>query len=464
MIPTRVWQYEWQQLRRLRFLPPLLTAFGVCCLLAIINGRVQVGHREQQARDLLADEQVRYGRLARDLDDYAAGRKRVVGFIDPSSAGLIGRTSGARVVVQPTGSLATLALGQLDLYPGYYRVTTDNLDVLLAPDELDNPERLAVGRFDLAFVLVFLYPVVILALSYDVVAADREAGRLALVMVSAERPWVLVLARILLRAGLLIGVSVLVSLIGAGLSSSFSLSRLVWWCIALLVYTFVWLGLALLINTLRLNASASAMTLATVWVALVLVIPQTLRLGAAYLSPTASRVQILEAVRVATQEAVQQGSSLLLRFLDDHPTLGADLDPSDYLTRSTAVQAEVDRIMSPALRRYQQQLNAQQALIDRWNWLSPAILLQDVLEELAGTGPASIKDFEGQVRSFHERWSAFFLPKTLARERLTAQDLETFPRLRYQPRFPSGVWMPLLLLGVFASSIWAIGCWRLQSL
>ena len=73
-------------------------------------------------------------------------------------------------------ALPLLATGQSDLSPGHETVV---LWKLAAPadtrSELENPSHLMAGRFDLAFVLVWLFPLFLLALVYDLMAGDREA-------------------------------------------------------------------------------------------------------------------------------------------------------------------------------------------------------------------------------------------------------------------------------------------------
>jgi hypothetical protein len=47
-----------------------------------------------------------------------------------------------------------------------------------------SPPSLAVGRFDAGFLIILLMPLFVLPLTYDVVAEERESGRLKLEMLS----------------------------------------------------------------------------------------------------------------------------------------------------------------------------------------------------------------------------------------------------------------------------------------
>jgi ABC-2 type transport system permease protein len=58
-------------------------------------------------------------------------------------------------------------------------------------------------------------------------------------------------------------------------------------------------------------------------------------------------------------------------------------------------------------------------------FLSPAIVMQDALNDIAGTGTARHRGFMNQVESYHQRWRAYFVPLVFQRARL--QDYSGLP-------------------------------------
>jgi ABC-2 type transport system permease protein len=72
-------------------------------------------------------------------------------------------------------------------------------------------------------------------------------------------------------------------------------------------------------------------------------------------------------------------------------------------------------------------LDRQQRLAGRLALLSPPLLLQDALTELAGTGASRHLRFMRQVAGFHDRHRSFFDPRTLRRQLLTSADYEQMP-------------------------------------
>ena len=60
--------------------------------------------------------------------------------------------------------------------------------------------------------------------------------------------------------------------------------------------------------------------------------------------------------------------------------------------------------------------------MDRLKFLSPAVLLQDALNDIAGTGAARHRHFMGQVDAFHRGWRAYFTSLIFQKAQFTAVD------------------------------------------
>ena len=96
-----------------------------------------------------------------------------VQYLDPRQ--VAGRPTAA---VLPPAPLPALGVGQSDLLPAHEMVSLWRLEKpSQGRAELENPARLLAGRFDLAFVLVWLFPLFLLAAAYDLCAGDRKSTR-----------------------------------------------------------------------------------------------------------------------------------------------------------------------------------------------------------------------------------------------------------------------------------------------
>ena len=116
------------------------------------------------------------------------------------------------------------------------------------------------------------------------------------------------------------------------------------------------------------------------------------------------------------------------------------------------------------LARYEAQLTGQRRLVGRLRVLSPAILMQDALNDISGTGTARHARFVEQVGAFHERWRSFFIDLIVRKAPIT--DYRTVPEFRYaeEPLADAArrAAMSLGSLGVIALVLGVCGFWNLR--
>ena len=85
--------------------------------------------------------------------------------------------------VLPPSSLADFAVGHADLHPASAEISTwRNLSSVFGRYQFDNPTTLSSSSFDVAMVVILLMPLLMIAVSFDVLASERMRGSLAMVL------------------------------------------------------------------------------------------------------------------------------------------------------------------------------------------------------------------------------------------------------------------------------------------
>lgn len=458
---TQIMWHDWRNLSADRTLWAITGVLAIVIGYGSFNGAAWSRFQGQTLRAAAAEEQERLDTVRRDIVAANEGKIKPPSFIDPRSPAAVGRRLGVRYAFMPPGPLAPLAIGQSDLYPYYFKVSTSSRDTFLNNDEIEHPVHLLSGRFDLAFVILYLYPLAILALSYNLISGEKETGTLALTLsqpvslarlaagkVALRFAFVLALAAGLSLAGVLAG--------GADLTAEGSLLRLALWIGVVAAYGAFWFALAVWVNALGGSSPTNAMALSSLWLTLVLLIPSLLNVLAKVVHPVPSRVEMINAMRGASGEASAQGSKLLARYYEDHPELAAGKEgPADFNTITIAAQEEVERRMQPVLDQFDAQLDGQQALLDRYRYLSPAIVAQSALNDLAGASVHRYKHFLGLSDGFHRAWRAWFVPRILKRGTLAAADIDALPAFQFREEPLNGVISraSIALAGLFAPAV-----------
>jgi ABC-2 type transport system permease protein len=102
-----------------------------------------------------------------------------------------------------------------------------------------------------------------------------------------------------------------------------------------------------------------------------------------------------------------------------------------------AVNDDIEKRVRPVVAQFEEQLASQQALVDRFRVLSPALVVQEALSALSGSGQQRHRHFVNQVAGFHDEWRRFFTQLIVAKAQVT--DLTGLPAFVYQDEAASSL-------------------------
>ena len=450
---SHLFNLELRLLARERAAWVLLALFAAALGYGLWNGGRVAGRQSEAAAAIAQDTEAFQTQVRQHLGQQA---------IDPKA--IAGRGTMA---VLPPAPLPLLATGQSDLSPGHEAVVLWKLAASGdTRSELENPSHLLAGRFDLAFVLVWLYPLFLLALVYDLMAGDRESGTLRLALSQGITPWRWLARRALARSLPMLTLAALATLAAGLFAGPGGVGlRLMLAHAVVLAYGLFWIVLAIAVNGVARSAASAATSLGGAWVLLVLVAPTLLNVTVETLYPTPSRPELVAAGRKASGEAEKRGGELLNSFYRDHPELAPPGQQADFAAQHLTVQSEVSRAVEPVRQKFDAQLARQQTAVGYWRFLSPAIAAHEALTDLAGTGYWRYRAFREQVGGLQQAVSAFFTPRIHKRESITMADFDKLPRFEFREE-PAGVWMGRVLAslaGMLALTV-ALGVWAWRSL
>lgn len=410
---------------------------------------------ERQAEGAAAATAFEDGRLAKMLEDtrkyeaqvlaeggeyqFAAARHGPgAGPPQGTNAGAVGAATANYVTLPPTG-LAAFSAGQSDIQLSYLPVSMNPTMTLTRDIELENPVNLMTGPFDIAFVVIFLLPIFILAVSYDLLSSEKERGTLAMILAHPISLGELMASKIMARAGVLMAAVLALGLIallkvGAGLGSADTWARFGLWVAATLAYSLFWFAMAVVVNVYGKNSAANGMALAAVWLALVVVAPALVSMLASARYPPPSRMELITVAREAQTEAEKDYMARLDEYYYDHLELVPEgsAKATDFLTVAMANRNAQDKAVRPLYDRFQAQLNRQESLVQRFQFVSPAIMMQLALNEISGTGGDRYEHFLGQAHDFHAEWREHFTVRFLQRQPLRPADYDAFPAFEYR--------------------------------
>jgi ABC-2 type transport system permease protein len=449
---NRILQHEWKMLRGDVTLWIALALLIALTAYAAYNGaqwRRLIATAPQSAQTA---EQKEYAALRQELADITSGKiviKPDAEFgspdyhrdvRDPYITGYYGKV----VTAAPPPPLLGLCIGQSDLNPSYYLINTrprHELMTFAKTAEIENPLHLLIGNFDLSFVVVYLFPLLIIALSYNLISGEREAGTLALALSMPVSLRQLVMGKLALRVGLITALALLLSLAAFWLSESpvTAWPRLALWCALTLLYGLFWFALSLLIAARNTNSANNAVALTACWLGLVVIVPALVTLLANVIYPIPSRATMVQALRAAEREVAeaQHQEQVVNEFAaaytgkftgDIRAVIKQRADVMTDYTRREAVNLRLAGLE----RRFDEAKARQQSFTRKAALLSPALLMQLLLSDVAGTNGERFERFAAEVAAFHQQWRDYFTVKLLHGAQLSLADLNGLPRFLWQ--------------------------------
>lgn len=414
---------ELNLLRREQIIPWVLLGFIFAVVSAGFSGRLIIA--EKRAVALVASEE------ARTLIDSLAVQA-ASGSETARSAGAVAYSVLSIPVTKAAAPLEGLAIGQSDLLPDTYWVTARGAHKFLGQTDPENSLRLVTGNFDVAFLIVWVLPLIAIGMMFDIVVGERERGVLSLACVAGASAgrfvWHKWWCRFLLLAAATTLAIVLAATIQTGVWTATTTFVLIGWVLSTLVYLALWCALAFYVSAGAASSESAATRLAAAWLVFVVLVPAFTNLLTSSAVAPPSRVALTAALREATEQADKTIAAERDQWFFDHPDIKGEMDRQAYYRSVARSEIEIDKVMSPLLEEFAQNARDQQRFVETLKYLSPGTLTFRSLTTLSGSDGDQHVRFRDAVANYHDEWRQFFLTRLQTGTPLAANDYTQLPR------------------------------------
>ena len=308
-----------------------------------------------------------------------------------------------RLVFDPPGALAFAARGVRDELPWKHRIRLLALEGQIYENDPGNPELGQVGRFDYAFLVTVLAPLLVILLLHDIVAGERRQNRFDLLTVTAGSigRWLRWRTGVRLTA---LALALVTPFVVAAVAASAPATKTASLALATLLYVVAW-GLVVVWVARRVGSAATtAATLLAIWTVLVLVIP----LSAAGVAEQRISVPQGGEILLLQREVVNRAWDLpkadtMKVFAESNPEW-AGHEPAEegfdwgWYYAFQHVGDESVAALSTALR---QGVRERDEFMGKAALLSPPLLVDRLFARAAETDIAAFQRYEACVREFH---------------------------------------------------------------
>ncbi|WP_207513763.1 DUF3526 domain-containing protein [Longitalea luteola] len=357
--------------------------------------------------------------------------------------------------------LNALSIGQRDVNSSIQQVTIRNLENQQYDTDLFNPYSLLAGNLDFSFVLIYLFPLLIIAFTYNLLSEEKEGGTWRLISVQYRRPAKIILLKLAVRA-VIIFTALSVLLVLAAIILALPLDKSFWATVSLsFFYLLCWFVISFWVASLQKSSGANAVVLLSAWLLLMVICPGVANNYITSKYPVPEALATVVKQREGYHEKWDMDKKETMdKFFAHYPQL------SNYSLPNTqfswlwyyAMQQMGDDEAEQEARDMKDKLWQREKASRRISWLIPSMHTQYQLNTLAQSGLGNHLAFLDSTKQFHENKRLHFYPKIFSEADVKKENWNEYKVMTFTES--SGVgWAAMLLPLVIITGLLAAISW-----
>ncbi len=324
---------------------------------------------------------------------------------------------------------AAFANGQRDVNPYLISVTMLAVEGQLYDTDITNPVSMLLGNMDLSFVYIFLFPLVIIAFSYNLISEQQESGLWSLLKSQSNALASVIWQKFSVRIAAIFAVAFLL-LVVAIIYLKLPIDTTLFAVAGLIVlYLAFWFAVSIFIISLGKSSSYNASALVAIWVAICIVMPASLNLLLTQKYAVPEALQNVINQREGYHEKWDMPKDVTMKpFFKHYPQLKKYPFPADksfsWFWYYGMQQMGDDQALKSRLA-VADKLTARQDFTNVAALFFPTIQMQLAVNELAGSDLSTHLDFQQAVRNYHEEIRLHFYPAIFQEQDIASTNIKT---------------------------------------
>ena len=321
-------------------------------------------------------------------------------------------------------AMIVFSTGQAEQY-GYYKKVT-NWSTIFDNDlaeEIANPERLALGTLDFSFVLLFLTPILLIILLFNIGGLEKDNGFDKLIYLNdiSKKAWLTArfsyyfLIVLILICFLLIPYAILSGALTNELTSFFTLLVLIF------LYVFLWTSVFYLINYWGNGSVDQAIKMISVWVVLSIIMPGLFHQITSIKFSTNYMVDYLDVARDQRYEIFDMSADTLQKeLLGSFPMLKNSTYAKDTTIDKGIVNSSISALVNILNKKAAVKIEKESELKNDYArsalFLNPIMYFQNKINEISRTDYYAYRRYRENIQNTIDKKIDFILRDTWNRE------------------------------------------------
>jgi len=333
-------------------------------------------------------------------------------------------------LVNETPQLSGLAIGHRDIHPSVKNVNIRNLEEQKHSSELVNPFYQLLGNMDFSFVLIYLFPLIIIAFCFNLLSEEKEDGTWKLVLSQSENPIKIIRTKLWIRLASVFATFFALLVIGKiYLQIPLDVSFMAFTLTSIL-YLLFWFALSWLVISLQKTSQQNAMLLLFTWVALTIIVPASVNALVVNLYPVPEAYStILDSRDGYHTKWDEPKGPTIKKFKEHYPQFAKYEHPEGksfgwfwYF----AMQQIGDDEAAEATKTMKTKLHQRDEFSQTIGYLFPSMHTQFTLNSLGCSDLKNYLNFLNHLEAFHEEKRLYFYPKIFKSKPIDSENWEKF--------------------------------------
>lgn len=347
-----------------------------------------------------------------------------------------------RLASLPFQPYSLISIGQGDIYNSYKKIILYYSDSYnMSTKELESPIEQLFGQLDLSFIWIYIMPLIIILISFNVLSLERETGRLPLI---ASQP-IKIGQWLAIRLGVkFIAIILLLTIFSSVLLTFFGVS--VWkhpllfgqLILLLSLYNAFWFFLGFLINLLGYSSGKNLIILTSIWVLFIFLVPSAINQIGKEIHPLPSRLEIVNHHQESYNQIEKNLDNEMKNLYKLHPDwYSEDPDTKDmshptgwninYLAKEYVTQLK----HQPVSEAYEAQVDSKNSWFGKFRLLSPAMILQEALADMAGTSTKYYRSYLRQAHNYTNDYRQYVFKGIFTNHAFSVDEIKNLPKFHF---------------------------------
>ncbi len=317
-------------------------------------------------------------------------------------------------LVKKPANISAISIGQSDVNPLLQAVTIRGLEGQKYDTDFGNPSLLMSGNLDLGFVIIYLFPLVLIAMTFNLYSEEKELGTWRILAAQTSKKGKFLFNKLIVRILFVFAIFVFLMFLASGILQIPMNQN--FWAIFFhsLLYLLFWSALCLFTVSLLKNSSFNALALISIWVVLTILFPAVVN------NYVINKYQVPEALDAMVEQRDGyhekwdlEKNATMAGFYEAYPQFNNYPVPEDRFSWIWyyGMQHMGDLAAKETSTEMVEKVKLRNVISEKIALFVPTMHAQLSFNSLAGTDMVSHLNFLKALTQFHERLRVDFYPR-----------------------------------------------------